>query len=311
MTSVAAPVSASTTRTGISIRHLDKSYGRLAVLEHLDLDLAPDRVYGLLGPNGAGKTTLMSVICNHTFRTGGTVLLDGQDPAENAPVLARTCFIREDQPYNDAFSVASILATMPAFYPAWDEDLCRRLVSRFRLPVERPSRKLSRGQKSALAIVISLASRAPYTFLDEPYLGLDPTAREIFYEELLTDIGNHPRTVVMSTHLIDEAADLMEEVIVLHQGKVVLQADVDDARSSAFVARGLAEDVREFAAGREVIAEHALGRILSATIRGKVTPADEQVAAGKRIALEPASLQDLIAALGIHDLTTALTQEIR
>jgi len=304
-------VSASTTRTGISIRHLDKSYGRLAVLENLDLDLAPDRVYGLLGPNGAGKTTLMSVICNHTFRTGGTVLLDGQDRRRTPPVLARTCFIREDQPYNDAFSVASILATMPAFYPAWDEDLCRRLVSRFRLPVERPSRKLSRGQKSALAIVISLASRAPYTFLDEPYLGLDPTAREIFYEELLTDIGNHPRTVVMSTHLIDEAADLMEEVIVLHPREGRPQADVDDARSSAFVARGLAEDVREFAAGREVIAEHALGRILSATIRGKVTPADEQVAAGKRIALEPASLQDLIAALGIHDLTTALTQEIR
>ncbi len=311
MTSLATPESATTTRTGISIRHLDKSYGRLEVLEDLNLDLAPNRVYGLLGPNGAGKTTLMSVICNHTFRSGGSIRIDGEDPAENAPVLARLCFIREDQPYNDAFSVASILSTMPSFYPGWDEDLCRRLVSRFRLPIERPSRKLSRGQKSALAIVISLARRAPYTFLDEPYLGLDPTAREIFYSELLADISEHPRTIIMSTHLIDEAADLMEEVIVLHQGKVVLQADVDEARSSAFVARGLAEDVREFAAGRDTIAEHALGRILSATIRGKVSAADEQRAAEKRIALEPASLQDLIAALGIHDLTTALTQENR
>ena len=311
MTSVVTSERATATRTGISIRHLDKSYGPLDVLENLDLDLAPDRVYGLLGPNGAGKTTLMSVICNHTFRSGGTILIDGANPAENAPVLARTCFIREDQLYNDAFSVASILATMPAFYPGWDEALCQRLVARFRLPIERSSRKLSRGQKSALAIVISLASRAPYTFLDEPYLGLDPTAREIFYEELLTDIGEHPRTVIMSTHLIDEAADLMEEVIVLHQGKVVLQADVDEARSSAFVARGLTENVREFALGRETIAEHALGRILSATIRGRVGAAVEQRAAELRIALEPASLQDLIAALGIHDLTTALTQENR
>jgi ABC-2 type transport system ATP-binding protein len=311
MTTLATSERSATTRTGISIRHLDKSYGPLDVLEDLALDLAPDRVYGLLGPNGAGKTTLMSVICNHTFRSGGTILIDGEDPAENAPVLARMCFIHEDQPYNDAFSVASILATMPAFYPGWDEALCQRLVGRFRLPVQRPSRKLSRGQKSALAIVISLASRAPYTFLDEPYLGLDPTAREIFYEELLTDIGDHPRTVIMSTHLIDEAADLMEEVIVLHQGKVVLQADVDEARSSAFVARGLTEDVREFAAGRETIAEHALGRILSATIGGRVGAADEQRATERRIALEPASLQDLIAALGIQDLTTALTQENR
>ncbi len=310
MTTLATPDLATVT-SGISIRHLDKSYGNLLVLDNLNLDLAPDRVYGLLGPNGAGKTTLMSVICNHTFRSAGTVLLDGDDPAENAPVLARTCFIREDQAYNDVFSVGAILGIMPGFYPSWDEDLCRRLVGRFRLPLRRSARKLSRGQKSALAIVISLASRAPYTFLDEPYLGLDPTAREIFYEELMADIAEHPRTIVMSTHLIDEAADLMEEVVVLHQGTVVLHADVDEARSSAFVARGRVDDVRAFAAGREIVAEHALGQILSVTIRGSVGPEEEDLAASRHVSLEPASLQDLIAALGIHDLTTALTQENR
>jgi ABC-2 type transport system ATP-binding protein len=103
----------------------------------------------------------------------------------------------------------------------------------------------------------------------------------------------------------------MEEVVVLHQGSVVLQAEVEDARRSAYVARGIAEDVREFVAGREVIAERSLGRILSTTVRGELTPLDEQRAARSRISLEPASLQDLIAALGIHDLTTALTQENR
>ena len=264
-----------------------------------------------MGPNGAGKTTLMSTICNHTFHSGGTILIDGEDPAENAAVLQRTCFIHEDQPYNDAFSVASILKVMPNFYPDWDEALAQRLVSRFRVPVERRARKLSRGQKSAFAIVISLASRAAYTFLDEPYLGLDPTAREIFYEELLTDFGTHPRTVVMSTHLIDEAADLMEEVVVLHEGEIVLQADVDAARSSAFVARGLADEVRAFALDREILSERSLGRILSATIRGQVTADDEDKAAANRISIEPVSLQDLIAALGIHTLTSALTTENR
>jgi ABC-2 type transport system ATP-binding protein len=306
-----APSGGTLTDPGIHVRALHKAYGHLEVISDLDLDLAPGRIYGLLGPNGAGKTTLMSVICNHTFRTSGTVRIDGEDTAENATVLGRTCFIREDQAYNDAFSVAAILATLPAFYPDWDAELAQRLVARFRLPAERRARKLSRGQKSALAIVISLASRAPYTFLDEPYLGLDPTAREIFYSELMADFGAHPRTIVMSTHLIDEAADLMEEVVVLHQGSVVLQAEVEDARRSAYVARGIAEDVREFVAGREVIAERSLGRILSTTVRGELTPLDEQRAARSRISLEPASLQDLIAALGIHDLTTALTQENR
>jgi len=300
-----------TETSGIRIQQLHKSYGSLEVLTGLDLTLAPGHIYGLVGPNGAGKTTLMSTICNHTFPSSGTILIDGEDPAENADVLQRTCFIHEDQPYNDAFSVGSILKVMPNFYPEWDEGLAERLVSRFRVPVERVPRKLSRGQKSAFAIVISLASRAPYTFLDEPYLGLDPTAREIFYEELLTDFGAHPRTVVMSTHLIDEAADLMEEVVVLHEGEIVLQTDVDAARRSAFVARGLAEEVRAFALDREILSERTLGRILSATIRGQVTPQDEDRAAASRISLEPVSLQDLIAALGIHTLTSALTQENR
>jgi ABC-2 type transport system ATP-binding protein len=302
-------IPSATETSGIRIQQLHKSYGSLEVLSGLDLTLAPGHIYGLVGPNGAGKTTLMSTICNHTFPSSGTILIDGEDPAENAAVLQRICFIHEDQPYNDAFSVASILKAMPTFYPEWDEGLAERLVSRFRLPVERVPRKLSRGQKSAFAIVISLASRAPYTFLDEPYLGLDPTAREIFYEELLTDFGDHPRTVVMSTHLIDEAADLMEEVVVLHEGEIVLQTDVDAARRSAFVARGLTEEVRAFALDREILSERTLGRILSATIRGQVTPQDEDRAAASRISLEPVSLQDLIAALGIHTLTSALTQE--
>jgi ABC-2 type transport system ATP-binding protein len=303
----ATPVEAS----GIRIQQLRKSYGSLEVLSGLDLSLEPGHIYGLVGPNGAGKTTLMSTICNHTFPSGGTILVDGENPAENADILARMCFIHEDQPYNEAFSIGSILHVLPTFYPGWDQALAQRLVDRFQLPLERRARKLSRGQKSAFAIVISLASRAPYTFLDEPYLGLDPTAREIFYEELLTDYGTHPRTIIMSTHLIDEAADLMEQVIVLHEGEIVLQADVDEARSSAYVARGLADEVRAFAAGRDVIAEKSLGRILSATIRGQVTVVDEAKAAEGRISIEPVSLQDLIAALGIHTLTSALTTENR
>jgi ABC-2 type transport system ATP-binding protein len=297
--------------SGIRIQQLRKSYGSLEVLSGLDLSLEPGRIYGLVGPNGAGKTTLMSTICNHTFPSGGTILVDGENPAENAGVLERMCFIHEDQPYNEAFSVGSILHVLPTFYPGWDEAFAQRLVARFQLPLERRPGKLSRGQKSAFAIVISLASRAPYTFLDEPYLGLDPTAREIFYEELLADYGAHPRTIIMSTHLIDEAADLMEQVIVLHEGEIVLQADVDEARSSAYVARGLTDEVRAFAAGRNVIAEKSLGRILSATIRGQVTAVDEDKAAASRISIEPVSLQDLIAALGIHTLTSALTTENR
>lgn len=292
--------------SGITITGLSKSFGAVQALKDVSLELAPDRIYGLVGPNGAGKTTLMACVCNHIFKSAGSITIDGADPAENSEVLARTIFIHEDQAYNDAYTIDRILAAMPAFYPTWDEPTARRLIERFQLPTNRRARKLSRGQKSAFAAVLSLAARAPYTLLDEPYLGLDPTARVVLYEEVLRAYAEVPRLIMMSTHLIDEAADLMEEVIVLHAGRVVMKTEVDEARASAFVARGLGDDVRRLAGDREIVAEHALGRIVSATIRGRVTADDERAAVATRVSLEPASLQDLVAALGIHDLTAAL-----
>lgn len=288
--------------TGIRLNAVTKRFGRKEVLTGVTADLVAGRIHGLLGSNGVGKTTLMSLICGHAFRSGGGILIDGEDPVENARMLQRTCFVHEDQRYNDAFTVAQILAVVPHFYPTWSAPTAERLAQRFRLPSRTKSKKLSRGQRSALAITISLASRAEYTFLDEPYLGLDAASREIFYEELLTEYAAHPRTVIMSTHLIDEAADLMEEVVVLENGRVALQADVEQARSSAFIVRGLADPVRALISSRDVLTERHLGSILSVTVRGQLTSADRELAERTHLALEPASLQDFVAALGIRSL---------
>lgn len=290
------------TTTGIRLDAVTKRFGSKEVLRGVTADLSAGRIHGLLGSNGVGKTTLMSLICGHAFRSAGGIFIDGEDPVENARILQRTCFVHEDQRYHDAFTAGQILAVVPHFYPHWSNEVAARLVERFRLPLTTRSKKLSRGQRSALAVTIALSSRAEYTFLDEPYLGLDAASRAIFYEELLTEYAAHPRTVVMSTHLIDEAADLMEEVIVLEEGRVALQADVDEARRSAFVVRGLAAQVRALAGSRDMLTERHLGGIVSATVRGQITAADRELARRTHLALEPASLQDFVAALGIHAL---------
>jgi ABC-2 type transport system ATP-binding protein len=310
MTTPTAALPAGAALPGITLRGLTKSYGATEVLTDVTATLTPGRIYGLLGANGTGKTTLLACIAGHTFRTGGEILIDGQDPREHAPTLARLCFVHEDQAYNDAFSVADILAVMPAFYPDWDPDTATRLVRRFRIPRRTRSRKLSRGQRSALAITLALASGAAYTFLDEPYLGLDATARGIFYDELLAAYAasheqaasgaSAPRTFVMSTHLIDEAAELIEEVLVLEGGRIVLQADVDDARRTAFLARGFEADVLALAVGREVLSTRRLGGILTATIRGDLSVDDRRRATEARVSIEPTTLQELVAAIGQH-----------
>ena len=182
---------------------------------------------GLLGRNGAGKTTLMRIVTGQEFPTSGAVRVFGQAPAENDAVLRRMVFVREEQAYPD-FRVGHAMRVASWFYPNWNQELARRLLTDFDLPTGRRIRKLSRGMRSAVGIVIGLAARAELTLFDEPYAGLDPVARQLFYDRLLADFAEHPRTVVLSTHLIDEAADLLEHVVMLDRGRVVLDAPADD-----------------------------------------------------------------------------------
>lgn len=285
---------------GIRIRNLNKSFGKKHVLRDITVDFAPDRVHGLLGANGVGKTTLMSVILDHKFRSSGEVLIDGEDPRENARLLERTCFVHEDQKFHDDDTPASLLRILPTFYPTWDTDLAERLAPRFKLPMSTRTTKLSRGQRSALAIVISLAARAPYTFMDEPYLGLDPGHRALFYEEFARAMAEHPRTVILSTHLIDEVSDLLENVVMIEDGRVTVDADIDDARDSAFVLRGLEPVVRDVVGARRVLREYRLGNILSVTVDGTATAEDRRRADAANVSLEPVTLQELVAARGMR-----------
>ncbi|MDO5618541.1 ABC transporter ATP-binding protein [Kocuria sp.] len=311
MTTTTAPTSGVTagettshqTRTdrGITLTNVTKSYGKQQVLAGINLHLEPGKVYGLLGANGAGKTTLMSVILNHTFRSSGQITIDGQNPAENARVLERTCFIHEDQRWHDDYLVKHILQTLPHFYPRWQSQLADRLLDRFSIPRETPLKKLSRGQRSAFAISIALACRTDYTFLDEPYLGLDPSARNIFYEELMREVAEHPRLILMSTHLIDEAANLLEEVILIRQGRVDLHAPVDEVTANMTAVRGLDEAMDRFLNGHNLISSQALGRIRSVLIRGALSPDDLELAADLHLSVESPSLQEIVASLGTLD----------
>ena len=165
---------------------------------------SPDAIHGLLGRNGAGKTTLMQLLTGQDLPTSGQVRLFGEDPYENPDVLARTCFVAEGQTYPDAYRVCHVVAAARLLHPRWDEAFARQLLAEYDLPLGRRVRKLSRGMRSALGVVVGLASRAELTLFDEPYLGLDAVARQLFYDRLLADFAEHPRTVVLSTHLIDE-----------------------------------------------------------------------------------------------------------
>lgn len=277
----------------IEVTGLTRRFGSLAAVDDVSFTVEEGRIYGLLGRNGAGKTTLMQLLTGQDFATSGTIRVFGETPVENAGVLQNVCFIKESQKYPDDFKVKHVLRSAPWFFRNWDAAFAERLVTDFRLPVDRRIKKLSRGQLSSVGVIVGLASRAPLTFFDEPYLGLDAVARQLFYDRLLEDYSEHPRTVVLSTHLIDEVSNLLEHVLVIDDGRIIIDESADALRGTASNVVGTKADVDAFTRGRSVLHREGIGGIASATIES-LTPADRKAARAAGLELSPVSLQQLI-----------------
>ncbi len=277
----------------VRVDGLTKRFGSFTAVDGVSFTLEPDRIYGLLGRNGAGKTTLMQLLTAQQFPTTGGIEVFGESPMENPAVLRRVCFVKESQKYPDDWRVKHVFASAPWFFDNWDAAFAERLIQEFRLPMKRPIKKVSRGQLSAIGVVVGLASRAPLTFFDEPYLGLDAVARQIFYDRLLEDFAEHPRTVVLSTHLIDEVSNLLEHVLVIDDGRILIDQDAEDVRSSAITVVGGRRAVDAFVAGREVLHRDGVGGLASVTVPA-LTDAERRDAADAGLELAPVSLQQLI-----------------
>ena len=289
--------------TAATVQDVTMRFRGHTALQGVSTTIQRDAITGLLGRNGAGKTTLLQLLSGHRVPTAGRVEVFGRSPYEDDAVLSRICFVKEGQRYPDQFRVCDALAAASWLFPHWDGDLADQLLDDFELPRKRTIKKLSRGMNSAVGIVIGLASRAPLTLFDEPYLGLDAVARQLFYDRLLADYAEHPRTVVLSTHLIEEISDLLERVLLIDRGRVVLDDDAEALRATALTVTGPRVAVEEFGRGRPVLHSEALGGHARAVVR--VTgPEDDVEAAAAGLATEPTPLQRLVVELARSSQST-------
>lgn len=279
--------------TIVEVECLTKRFGDLTAIDGISFSLESGKIYGLLGRNGSGKTTLLRLLTAQLFATGGTLLVFGEQPYENRRVLSQISFMKENQKYPRRWRVSDVLAMAPSFFPRWDADYASTLSKDFQLPLARKVRTLSRGALSALGIVVGLASRGPLTIFDEP-LGLDVVARSLFYERLLADYVEHPRTILISTHLIDEVSRLLEHVLVLDQGQLIIDEEAEALRSCAFTVTGSASQVATFAAGKQLLGGEQFGSLASVTLLGNVDASERRQAAELGLEFTPVSLQQLI-----------------
>ena len=281
---------------------LCKSYGTHQVLHNLDLELLPGKIYGLIGRNGAGNTTLLGILTAQNTKDSGSVTYDGEPVWENQRALDHICFSRELQPTlfsgQNNLKVRHYLRSAAIFYPNWDGEYAQRLLEEFKLEPKKKICQLSKGQMSMVTILIALASRAPLTILDEPAAGLDVVMRERFYQLLLEDFAQTGRTFVVSTHIIEEAASVFEQVIILDQGRIVENAPTDELVEQFRYLSGRDDVVDQACAGLEVLSVRQMGRRKTAAVRGSA--AQLKAAQEADVDVSPMNLQNVFVALCGH-----------
>jgi ABC-2 type transport system ATP-binding protein len=278
----------------VVVERLTKRYRDVTALNEVSLCFEANRVHGLFGKNGAGKTTLMALVTTQAFPTGGSVQVLGANPFKDDRVLPRMCFVRESQKYPDEFTGRDALAVAGQCFARWDKGLAGRLAVDFDLPLKRRIKKMSRGQTSAVGVIIGLASRAEVTFFDEPYLGLDATARQIFYESLLADISERPRTIILSSHLIGEISNIIENVVVLDHGQVILDEEAEALASRAWTLVGPTAAVDSATTGLPLLARQTMGALTSATVEAGLSDKERHSLEAQGIGVTGVALQDLV-----------------
>lgn len=277
---------------------LTKAYGKKTVLKELDLTLESGKIYGLIGRNGAGKTTLLSIMSNQNPATSGVVTLDGENIWENRKALDRICFSRELIPGNRnglmGCTVRRYLTVAAAYLPNWDMDTANKLVKQYKVDVWEKLNNLSKGMLSAVTIIVAMASKAEFTFLDEPVAGLDIVAREEFYQMLLEEHTQTGRTFVVSTHILEEAANVIEDVIILRDGEILLKENALELLDRACYVTGMADQVDAAVAGLQSYRPERLGRNKGVTV---LLREGETIDRQYDVTVQPISLQRVFVAL--------------
>ncbi len=277
----------------LETKNLTKSYGNVKALDNFNVKFEKDKIYGLLGRNGAGKTTLLNITTSRIFTDSGMVTAFGENAVENGQVLPKICYMPEKDMFMHKMKVREIIKHAGGFYADFDMQYAENLCEKFVLDKNKKYNALSRGYESILRIVIGLASRAPLTIFDEPVLGLDAAVRDIFYTELIEDFTNNPRTFIISTHLIEESADIFEEAIIIKNGQLIEQTACETLKENAHYVSGKAEAVDAAAAGLNVIHTESVASVKICAIYGKVSPEKLRELKAAGLDISPVPVQKL------------------
>lgn len=250
----------------IEFQHVTKRFGAVTAVDDVSVTFGGDRIYGLLGNNGAGKSTLLNILTGRMCPDGGTVTVDGA-PVTGDAALGKLFLVGEQNLYPDDMRVKGAFDAAALFYPDFDRNRAEDLAEQFGLSTKQKISRLSTGYGSIFRLILGLCVNTPYVLFDEPVLGLDAQHRDLFYRRLLESYAEEPRTIVLSTHLIDEVADIVEYTVILRAGRVIQDAPTEELTAGACTISGPAAAVDDYAAGKEILTERSLGGLKTVSLR--------------------------------------------
>jgi len=217
----------------IDVKDLSRSFGAKNALDHVSFRADDGQVYGLVGANGAGKTTLLKHLLGLLRATTGSVRVFGLDPVRDpVGVLGRVGYLSEERDLPEWMSVDELMNYSRAFHPTWDVSYARELLETFALDPAKRIKELSKGMRAQAGLIVAVAHRPELLILDEPSSGLDAIVRRDILDAIVRAVVDDGRTVIFSSHLLDEVERMSDHVTLIHQGRVTLSGMLDDVRHS-------------------------------------------------------------------------------
>lgn len=260
---------------GIQIKNITKKYNGLTALDNVSFSFEFGKIYGFLGRNGAGKSTLINVIANRIFADEGKVLVDDVPARENMKVQEKIFCMSETDLYDKDLKIKEHFKWINRFYDSFNIDKALEISEKFNLDMDKRFKALSKGYQSIFKLTVALSLNVPYVIFDEPVLGLDANHRELFYDLLLKDYEDGERTIIIATHLIEEVANIIEEVILIDKGKILLQESVERLLETGYSISGITKEVDDYCTDKNVIGCDELGSLKIAYVLGEKTPLPE------------------------------------
>ena len=268
----------------IEFCNVTKRFGRTIAIDQISLVLGENGIYCLLGRNGAGKTTFLKLLAGHIAATGGTIAVNG-GAVSTGSGHENVHFIDTGAVQFNT-KVSALIDMAAALQEDFDRDFAQKMIERFELDPGKKYRQLSFGMKTMLTTIISLANNSKVILLDEPTLGFDAVMRNQFNTLLLESYSLHSRLIIVSTHLIDEIAKVTERLIIIHQGRILMEAGINDIDERAYTLSGAAKAVEPLLDGLNCIGRTKMGSVMAAHIY------DSRIEAPEGVSIDRLSLQD-------------------